>query len=85
MPLYMTLQHLLNVLAQIANEVENLKKYVYILMCFWPVNRISLRPGLLWLTLSLALIIQRLSRNVSSSILHTPYDVFAYLLRDLPG
>jgi hypothetical protein len=28
-------------------------------MWFWPVNRMSLRPGLLWLTLNLALIIQK--------------------------
>jgi hypothetical protein len=32
-------------------------------MWFWPVNRMSLCPGLLWLTLNLALIIQCLSRN----------------------
>jgi hypothetical protein len=32
-------------------------------MWFWPVNRISLRPSLLWLTLNLALIIQCLSQN----------------------
>jgi hypothetical protein len=31
-------------------------------MWFWPVNWMSLRPGLLWLTLNLALIIQCISR-----------------------
>jgi hypothetical protein len=34
-------------------------------------NRASLRPGLLWLTLNLALIIQCLSRNNRFSTLHT--------------
>jgi hypothetical protein len=33
-------------------------------MWFWPVNRMFFRPGLLWLALNLALIIQGLSRNV---------------------
>jgi hypothetical protein len=42
-------------------------------------NRMLLRPGLLWLTLNLTLIIQYLSRNnISLSILHTPSDIFAY-------
>jgi hypothetical protein len=47
-------------------------------MWFWPVNRMSLRPGLLWLTLNLALIIQNWSRNIVFSILRTPKNVFAY-------
>jgi hypothetical protein len=39
----------------------------------------SLRPGLLWLTLNLALIIHCLSRNnIFVSIAFTPYDDFAY-------
>jgi hypothetical protein len=37
----------------------------------------SLRPGLLWLALNLALIIQCLSRFLFS-ILHTQYDDFVY-------
>jgi hypothetical protein len=46
-------------------------------------NRMPLRPGLLWLTLNLALIIQCLSRNNIYFLadLRTPQDVFAYPLR----
>jgi hypothetical protein len=46
-------------------------------MWLWPVNRMSLRPGLHWLTLNLALIIQCLSQ-IFFSILRPPSDVFAY-------
>jgi hypothetical protein len=46
-------------------------------MWFCPVNRMSFCPGLLLVTLNLALIIQDLSRFFFS-ILHTPEDVFAY-------
>jgi hypothetical protein len=38
-------------------------------------NRMSLRPGLLWLTLNLALIIQCLSRN----------SIFIFLMLRTPG
>jgi hypothetical protein len=44
-------------------------------------NRMSLRPGLLWLTLNLALIIQCLSWNnifIFFLILRIPQDVFVY-------
>jgi hypothetical protein len=43
---------------KLCNEI-----FYQLLMWFWPANRMSLRPGLLLLTLNLALIIQCLSRN----------------------
>jgi hypothetical protein len=47
-------------------------------------HRMSLRPGLLWLTANLVLITQGLSRNNNSfSILYTQYDIFSYSLRCL--
>jgi hypothetical protein len=36
------------------------------------LNRMSLRPGLLWLTLNLALIIQSLSRNNIFFLFYVP-------------
>jgi hypothetical protein len=44
-------------------------------------NRMSLRPGLLWLTLNLALIISVYHEIFYSSVLHKPYYVFAYSVR----
>jgi hypothetical protein len=44
-----------------------------VLMWFRTVTRMSLRSGLPWLTLNLAVIIQRSSRiNIFVSMLHTP-------------
>jgi hypothetical protein len=43
-------------------------------------NRMSLRPGLLWLTLDLILIIQCLSRNNIFLISLSAQDIFAYPL-----
>jgi hypothetical protein len=54
--------------------------FYQLLTWFSRVNRMSLRPGLLWLTIKLALIIQCVSHNniFFLSVLHTPRDVFAY-------
>jgi hypothetical protein len=56
-------------------------------MWFWPVNRMSLRPGLLWTTLNLALIIQCLSRNNILFYFYIPCKVFSHTpcLRVTPG
>jgi hypothetical protein len=44
-------------------------------MWFWPVNRMSSRLGPLWLTLNLAMIIQRLSQNNSFFLSNVTYPV----------
>jgi hypothetical protein len=50
-------------------------------MWFWPVNRMSLRPGLLWLTLNLALIIHCLSWNDFFFQFYVPTKMFLHISR----
>jgi hypothetical protein len=47
-------------------------------MLFWPVNRMSLRPGLMWLTLNLALIIWGLLRSKFSFRFHILRKMFPF-------